>query len=47
MSFYIFNNVITEQHYLFISSINETIDLLIDKTIDLRGGNFNFIKIDE
>ena len=25
----------------------QNIDLLIDKTIDLRGGNFNFIKIDE
>ncbi len=25
----------------------QNIELLIDKTIDLRGGNFNFIKIDE
>ena len=25
----------------------QKIDLLIDKTIDLRGGNFNFIKINE
>ena len=33
--------------YTFSDPIAENIDLLIDKTVDLRRGDFNFIKINE
>tara|TARA_R110002051_G_C8736345_1_gene498507 strand:- start:1587 stop:2168 length:582 start_codon:yes stop_codon:yes gene_type:complete len=41
----------SEQHYIDIDICHrirkQNIDLVIDKTIDLHGGNFNFIKMHE